>query len=271
MHIELARWPRRILGVAFLLAVAGVNAQALTVEWSNDPEMQTWATTYDLLYGTDWQNGISPQIGVQANPGDISVVDDPIVSGKKAIRASISIAEDFSHVANGSPRAELSFPAPIRFAQGPDYLIQWSTFLPTNFAFDSKQPMIITQIHQGPASGTPPIALVLMGNDYEISERGVEYPGNISVANGMCCASADRGKWVHWTLRYVSDDSGQHALIELYKNGTSVYAARGVANAYPNDQNAYLKIGLYKPDWILQPSDVTQSTIFYGPVYVSQR
>jgi hypothetical protein len=269
-HDKTMRWCRRLVGAATLASCGLAVAQAPVVTWT-DPETQGWAATYDPLYAADWQGGIDPEIGVQSNPGDIAVVADPVVPGRNALRASISITENFSGVVNGTPRAEILFPAPVTFAQGKDYLIRWSTFLPVGFAFDSKQLVIVTQIHQSLTTGSPTIALGLLGTQYGISERGGSNPTVASGGKWLCCADTDRGKWVNWALRYVPDQTGQHSSLELYKDGTSVYAVQGASNAYLTDQSAYLKMGLYKAGWKTQPSDVTQITMFFGPVYVSQR
>lgn len=245
-----------------LLICDTVAAQSPTPRRSN---------TYQPVYSVDWSNGAGPPIVVQANAGDVAVVDDPIRPGRKAVRIAISRGEDFSHVVNGAPRAELEFPAPVRFAQRSDYLIRWSTWLPTDFAFDSRQLTIIMQIHQSASSGSPTIALTLLGAKYFFSERGGARPGAVSAAVSLCCADADRGKWVNWTLRYRPDETGRYASTELYKDGVPVFANRHAPNAYIGDQAAYLKIGLYKPRWKIYPSDVSQSTLFYGPVRVDQR
>jgi hypothetical protein len=259
-----------VVGAAALFGCGIAGAQTKVVSWS-DPDTQTLASTYDSLYAVDWQDGLNAQIGVQAMPSALTVVADPIVLGRNALRASMSRGQDFSGVANGTPRAELLFPAPVAFEQGKDYLIRWSTFLPSDFIFDSQQLLIITQIHQSLTVGSPTIALGLLGTQYGISQRGGSNPTVSSGGKWLCCADADRGKWVHWTLRYVPDDTGSHSSLELYKNGTSVYAAQGAPNAYLQDQSSYLKIGLYKAAWKTQPSDVSQITMFFGPVSVSQR
>lgn len=261
---------RQLFGCIALVGCSVAGAQTPVVTWS-DPTTQIWADTYQPLYDADWQDGINAQIAVQANPGDISVVADPVVPGRNALRVSISRNENFANVANGVPRAELLLPAPVSFAQGKDYLIRWSTFLPIGFAFDTKQLVIITQIHQSFAAGSPTIALTLLGTQYAISERGGQNPTTVSGGESLCCADADTGKWVNWALRYIPDETGAHSSLELYKNGQSVYAVQGVPNAYLNDQSAYLKIGLYKSSWAVQPSDISQITMFFGPVYVSQR
>ncbi|WP_431762712.1 heparin lyase I family protein [Paraburkholderia sp.] len=259
-----------LAGFACLVAaIAGSVAQAQTMAPS--PSLQAISASMRTIYEWDWQRGVDPRMGVQANPGDISVIDDPVRHGHKVMRATIDRGENFSHIANGVARAEVLFPAPVRFAQGGDYLIEWSTYLAPNFAFDSKQLMIITQIHQGSRKGGPAVALTLLGTRYAISEHGGAEHKNVSAAQWLCCADTDRGKWVRWALHYVPDETGKHAVAELYKNDALVFTATHAANAYPDAQDAYFKLGLYKPDWYLQPTDVSSSTVLYGAVRISQR
>lgn len=259
-----------ISGCLLALLCSCANAQDLSVTWS-DPQMTALASTYDSMFATNWSGGIDAGIGVQANSGDITVVDDPVTAGRKAVRVQMSRAEDFSRIANGVPRAELIFPKAVSFSQGPDYLIRWSTFIPVGFTFDSKQAVIITQVHQGEWTGGPTVALSLLGNQYAISERGGANTATVSAGKWLCCADADKGKWVNWALRYVADDSGQHASTQLWKDGRSVFAAQGVPNAYPGVQDAYLKMGLYKAGWNSSPSDVNEITLFFGPVSVAKK
>jgi hypothetical protein len=76
------RW-KLIWLLAGLCSVA--SAQDIGVAWT-DPQLTALASTYDKLFSTTWSGGIDAGIGVQANPGDIAVVDDPVIAGKKAIR-----------------------------------------------------------------------------------------------------------------------------------------------------------------------------------------
>ncbi|ACD20346.1 conserved hypothetical protein [Paraburkholderia phytofirmans PsJN] len=255
-----------LLGIVCGIAVA----QDVSVTWT-ETQMTALASTYDKLFSTEWKGGIDTGIAIQANPGDIAVVDDPVVAGRKAVRVHVNRAEDFSKIANGVPRAELIFPKAVSFAQGPDYLLRWSTFIPAGASFDNKQAVIITQVHQGERTGGPTIALSLQGNRYAISERGGANTSTVSAGKWLCCADADQGKWVNWSLRYIADDSGHHASTQLWKDGRSVFASQGIPNAYPGVQDAYLKLGLYKSAWNSSPSDVSEITFFFGPVSVSKK
>lgn len=233
--------------------------------------LEALAAGYRTLYATTWERGVNAAVGVQsASTEALSVVGDPLDPKRRAVRASISRDDDFSRVANGSPRAELVFSNLVRFEAGHDYLVQWTTFIPTTFEFDSDSTQLITQIHQGPSSGSPPIMLTLHDTDYAFSERGGEHTEH---GRGLriCCAANDRGRWVHWALRYAPDPTGRLARTQLWKDARLVYASTGAPNAYPNDSHAYLKLGLYRPGWQDSASKVRAMTLFYGPLSIGER
>jgi Polysaccharide lyase len=251
---------------AFTTSLVAGHSLALAAQ--EESELAIPASFYHTVYATDWSGGIDAAIGMQSpEPGAVSVVSDPVSHQRKAVRVSIARDQIYAGVANGSPRAELVFSNLVRFEVGRDYLIQWSTYLPASFEFDTAQMQVITQIHQGVASGPPPIMLTLSGSDYTFSERGGEHTEH-GRGPRICCAAQDRGKWVHWALRYVPDSSGRQAVTQLWKDGRPVYLAGGAPNAYPDDRQAYLKLGLYKPGWHLQPSHVNTLMLLYGPVSV---
>jgi hypothetical protein len=120
------RWK---LGWIFGALCSVSNAHDIAGAWI-DPKMPALARTYDNLFSTTWSDGIDSGMGVQANRGGITVVDDPLTARRKVIRIQMSRSEDFSRIANGNPRAELIFPKTVSFSQGPDYRISWSTLIP---------------------------------------------------------------------------------------------------------------------------------------------
>lgn len=243
-----------------LMVPALANADLLPVgyEWTR-------------MVHVDWRAGLGGAVSLQANAGDIVIVADPEDTSRKVLRATIARLESYTHVANGTPRAELLFREPATFAQRSDYLVRWSTYIPHDFEFDDKQMLIISQIHQSAREGGPTVALTLLGTSYYISTRGGIRVEKTTAGAKLCCADGDKGKWVHWTLSYIPDDSGQHSLTELWKNGKSVFRSEHVANAYFDDQHAYFKIGLYKAGWEKEPSDAEMQTLFYGPVSIFKR
>jgi hypothetical protein len=226
---------------------------------------------YQTLYATSWEADDRDGLILQANPGDITFVPDPMTGAASVMQAHIELAENYSKLVNGAPRAEVLLPETVKFMQAGDYRVRWRTWLPADFKFDARQLTIIMQVHQSQASGSPTLALTLLGEKYSFSQRGGANSTAVSATTWICCANSDRGRWVDWTLRYIPDESGAHAYTELYKDGRSVFRAQHVPNAYEHDQLAYLKLGLYKPHWARDLSDVESQTVLYGPISVERR
>ncbi|WP_321870935.1 heparin lyase I family protein [Paraburkholderia tropica] len=264
----------RIRSLKFLrfgLGCAALIAHTLVVAATANKDLTLVDPAWIRLAHVDWHSKWDSVVSTQANPGDLAIVSDPENGLRKVLRAKIARYENYTHVANGTPRAELLFHEPAIFIQGTDYLVRWSTYIPRDFEFDSKQMVIISQIHQSAREGGPTVALTLLGTNYYISTRGGLQVQRTTAGANLCCADDDRGKWVNWTLRYIPDDSGRKSLTQLWKNGESVFRSEHIANAYSGDQRAYLKIGLYKAGWKKEQSDSELQTLFYGPVSIFKR
>jgi hypothetical protein len=247
------------------LGLVSVFLATNAIGTSNDTAPSTSA--YLSVYSTDLGSGLGSLLIQAEQPADIMLVNDPAVAGRRAIRVQVHKSDDFSKVANGSPRSEFTLPRDFHMAPGEEYLIRWRTYLPRDFAFDRQQMEIITQIHQSGSRGSPPFMLTLLGMDYTLSVRG---GGNTEHGSGvrLCCARDDLDRWVNWTLQYTPDASGREAVTRLWKDGKLVFNGNGLANAYPGDQFAYLKFGVYKPGWLRQPSDVNAVELYFGDLSV---
>lgn len=221
------------------------------------------ANAQQMVYSTHFESGIDSNLMIQAPKSDsiqaVSLQQAP------AIRVTINKGDDYSRVANGAPRGEISFGGACRFSRGREYLIRWSTFLPDDFEFDSQQPEGIAQIHEGARAGSPPFGLMLNGTIYEVRVQGK--PASERVAD----AASDRGKWVQWSLRYKPDDTGSGAITELYKDNKIIFNANGITNAWAGDDAGYFKIGVYKWWWQSRPSNVSVRTLYFGDVRIAAR
>ncbi|MGN7979842.1 heparin lyase I family protein [Burkholderia sp. 22313] len=261
---------RRAFQRALVVACIGMTAVGDAKASASDLTKEVHVESYRPIYTNDWRSGIG-DIEIQAvRPSDVMLAADPADPARRSIRVHIQKSENFTNLINGSPRAEFTLPRDVVFSPGHDYLILWRTYLPRDFALDGQQMEIITQIHQSGLTGSPPFMLTLLGNEYTFSVRG-----GTNTAHGfggrLCCASDDRGKWVDWALQYTPDASGEHAITRLWKNGTSVFEGSGKPNAYPGDVRAYLKFGVYKPDWQKEPSDIDAITLYFGKVVIGDR
>ncbi len=228
------------------------------------------APGYHLAYVAKFTAAIDPAIGQQKpTPDSLTIVDAPGGKPGRCLRVTMQQTDDYSKVANGSPRCELSFGRQFFFAPGKDYLVEWSTFIPVDFPFDAPQTEGITQIHHGLRTGSPPFMLALRGNRYQVELRGGPQEQIKTTKHPLDNAEVDRGHWVRWRLHYSPDATGAQAVTQLYKNDALVLNAAGSPNAYAGDEKAYLKLGIYKWGWKNQPSDVTSRTLYYGDVTVT--
>ncbi|MEX3979638.1 heparin lyase I family protein [Paraburkholderia sp. EG287A] len=221
-----------------------------------------------ILFSSDWTNGIDKRIQYQEpRPDSIEPVKVDGGDLERMIKVTIYKGDDYTHVANGAPRAELSFNGFIHFEQKREYLIKWEIYIPEDYRFDTGQAELVAQIHQGPAAGYPPFALFFSGDGkYEVHNRTQSNIDSVNVFFGNLVN--DRGHRVRWELHYIPDATGEGAVTELKKDGEIVYATRGVRNAYEGDEKSYLKLGIYKADWLKKPSDVDSRILYYGPVSV---
>ena len=224
---------------------------------------------YTIIYSTDFNRGFDGQLRLQApTNSSLTIVDSPGGRGGKAVKVDINDSDDFSSVANGVPRAEVSLANIARFQAGKDYFIAWSTYIPADYQFDLKQPESIAQIHEGPNKGQPPWGIVLTGGHYQVDLRGGPESGqHIDIGN----AQEDKGSWVDWGLHYKPDPTGAGSVTELYKNGTMVLDKSGVPNAYPGDDQSYFKVGIYKWWWKTRPSDVSRRILYITDVSIGSK
>ncbi|WP_213226628.1 heparin lyase I family protein [Caballeronia sp. NK8] len=229
------------------------------------------SSTEKLLFFSDWTHGIDARLQYQRASADaIQIVALRDVPSGKGLRFSIQRSADYTGVANGTPRAEISFGGFLHFARGHEYIVEWQMRIPEDYQFDSQQEEVIGQIHQGPAAGYPAFALFISGDgQYEVHSRTEFKRDYVSQLFGT--PLLDRGRLVKWKLVYVPDPSGRLARTELFKDGEMVFSLAGVPNAYAADDSAYFKLGIYKAQWKRKPSDVAVRTMEYGSISILER
>lgn len=244
--------------VAKLMLLMAVSTAVLATE--SEPRQ------YDVLFTTSWEHGVDDRLQYQMPERDsIEDVDFGILGTPRALKVTIFRDQNYQGVANGTPRAEISFGEFIKFHRNGDYLVNWQTYIPADYVLDKEQPEVITQIHQGAQikTGYPTFALFLSA-DGGYGVRSHTQNSNDSIGKIFGNPADDRGRVVNWSLHYIPDDTGKCALTELFKDGQRVFQSKGTPNAYANDDNAYLKFGIYKAGWQVKPSDVRARTMYFG-------
>ncbi|MEM5292247.1 heparin lyase I family protein [Paraburkholderia sabiae] len=224
---------------------------------------------YRVVMRIDWRDGIPRSAGVQTATGQATTIVKTNPSAEPRLRIQINRSDPFGRVANGVPRAELSLGA-TKIVNGSEYLLDWSTTLSDDFSFDYSQPEIVTQILQGGRTlGAPPVALVINGDHYELRVHS-DVPHSMR-AYKFGSIQNDRGRTVCWRLHYIPGTVGEKSTTELYKDGQQVVSEYDQGNAYSGDNDASIKVGIYKWLWLAQRSDVRSLTIEYGNVTLSRK
>lgn len=160
-----------------------------------DTNAPALAPGYRLVFTAEFHTAIDPAIGQQKpTPESLAIVDAPGGRSGRCLQVTMQQTADYSKVANGSPRCELSFGRQFYFVPGKDYLVEWSTFIPVDFQFDAPQTEGITQIHHGLRTGSPPFMLALRGNRYQIELRGGPKEQIKTTKHPLDNAEADRGR-----------------------------------------------------------------------------
>lgn len=250
-----------LIGVAYGVTSLCVNSAYALPDSSNER----------VLFFSDWTHGVDSRLQYQrASKDAIQIVSVRGMPSGKGLRFSIQRNADYTGVANGTPRAEISFGGFLRFVRRHQYIVEWKMRIPDDYQFDNQQEEVIGQIHQGPASGYPAFALFISGNgQYEVHSRTEFQRDYVSQLFGT--PLLDRGRIVKWRLVYVPDPTGLFARTELFKDGVRVFSLANVPNAYAADDRSYFKLGIYKAQWKREPSDVEIRTMEYGSISISEK
>ena len=247
-----------MLGIIAFLLSAKAFAD-LVYQPVSQTDFETGTISGGNTYYRDWL--------VQSNTGDIVIAPAPGGKGGNAAKVSISKNENFSNVANGSPRAELQ--SGYTLALNTYYTFSFNTYIPSSSIFDKagyEQRMDFFQTHQN----TPD-----MSDGWAIRGLGLDgthyYVDDYTVSNKQILgdASADVGKWVHWVITYkvaATDGSGLYA---ISKNGTQVYSD-SKRTFYSGQSPIYCKFGVYKWDWLNYATQVSNVTMYFDDIILSK-
>lgn len=256
-----------------LIFLLGYLLTFLQCECKQISDLQEIKNKFSPLVETNFPNMSLKPWRVQANQGDIEIVPNPTKFSKNVMKAHINIDEDFSNIANGSPRAEI-LDAGVMIINDSEYLIKFKTYLPKDFQFETNysNPSIFFQVHQQDIYlGSPPFAMEIDKGQYVMTSMtspvGVPKDFEFSVIP-FGKIKNDLGKWVDWKVFYKPSHSERGRVI-IWKNGALVLDYTGCC-AY-NNSTGYLKFGIYKWNWKRVPSTTTDVITYFADIHVCQR
>lgn len=199
---------------------------------------------------------------------------DPIGNSKYVYRLHVNKSDPTLH---GGKRAELAL-SPVSMNQ--EYTYKFQLYFPPDYAPDASQE-IVAQWHDMPDRymgedwRSPAFALCTENGHLWIRGRWDPNPLTLHNKPGpgggyyeQDLGSYNIGRWYQFALHVVwsSENDG---LAEFYENGQMVFRRVG-PNYYNDQQGPYMKVGIYKWEWVQQPwkSTVSERTLLVGGVEV---
>lgn len=249
---------------AFFFFANKCNANNISYNIRN---LQKNKKNYTELVKTDFSDSSVMLWKIQANPEDVTVTTNPTNSSKNVLKVHMNINEDFSHVANGSPRAEI-VTTKFFLENDSEYLIEFKTYLPDDFRLETSEsnPHCFFQVHQNISTGSPQLLLGIDRNEYQMtSDSAVSFLEHKKVIKYFGNVKKDLGKWVKWTIFYTPS-FGENGKVIILKNNRTVLNYKGVC-AY-NNTAGYLKFGIYKWNWQKTPTTVTDMTTYFSNINI---
>ena len=212
------------------------------------------AATFDR---GDYETGNFSQwnLGVQAVPGDATIVTSPARQGKYAARFQVNPGDNPLNCCAGSERAEAL--TNTGEAAGAESWWGWSTYFPSDFvATPNTSWNIFTQWHNSGSSGQANIMFkVNAGTSPETLFMSVIGGDPNSYSNrGFTLAPLERNKWYDFVL-HVKWEPDSTGFVELWLNGQQVVSKTFMPTIYYG-QDVYLKQGFYRAAY-------SQSTVLY--------
>ena len=233
---------------------------------------------YSTVFSNDFSSSEVSFIDydIHAIEGDYSVVDAPLLTGKKAFKSTLNInTAYYPTFQSGLPKCELlpkvgaSF---FEFQKGKNYLIKLKTYLPENLQVETydNNGMTIFQIHQLEMYGSPIFALLIDKNKVYVNQTTEKLPAGSETyrtfTQEICNLSDLLGAWTDWVIEYQADDFNK-GYIQLLQNGKMVANIQH-ANLYPGSLESYFVLGLYKWNLQQQPTSCNYLEAFYTDVNI---
>lgn len=226
----------------------------------------------------DFETGFSPVWSWEKPRGDAArIVPDPWRPGNHVAGFFLNRDDPLVH---GAKRVEMELGCVVL---GEAYRYVFETCLPNDYPTDASGDNI-AQWHDmpdfilGETWRNPSLKLVIRDGRWLLSHRWSSVRVNRffwekearDTSEEVDLGVAENGRWVRWEFRvlWAWDDRGR---LQILRDGRSIYRKQ-VPTAYHDWRGPYFKIGMYKPDWSVNPamSTVNERHIYFDNVGVKR-
>jgi hypothetical protein len=204
-----------LFGTAGLVLMTGISAQA------------------EVIWKGDFQTGNLSQWtkSSEAASNRLQVVTSPVAAGEKY---ALQVTVEPGDVVDNGARAEVSYESdsPV---EGNDRYYHWQTYFPSDFQAANYW-QIFTQWHQYNTGGSPPLAIMVWGNQIKLGNENNVY---------FWTGPLQLGAWHDFIVHVKWSTSASVGGVEVWYDGQHVLPFTNTATLFPND-SVYLKQGLYR-------------------------
>lgn len=200
------------VALALTLALTSMTAASTTT---------SFAGANGLIWKSDFENGsLANWSSVQACPGAVSVVRQPVKQGRYAARFRVTDADTHSNcreVPTQDPRAQLVGP-PGLFKPGDDVYIGFSTYFKSGFpAVTGDAWLQVFQLYGPPFGGSPTLEIAVRGNRLTLNSQQDNGHHTLWESHKEIAKGAG---WESVVLRVKWSTDPDVGFVELWHNGT---------------------------------------------------
>ncbi len=165
-------------------------------------------------------------------PDRLQVVRSPVAEGRYALKATVKQGDDpINASGNRNELVHLSYEP-----EGSEYFYRWSTMFAPSYP-SAKTWQLFVQWHHSGSSGSPPVELVVHGEQMQLKVDGAR--------RVLWTAPLERGRWHDFVMHVKWSSNPRVGFIELWHDGRLELPRTYVATQFEGQRN-YLKMGLYR-------------------------
>jgi len=207
----------------------------------------------DLIFSTGYEeDDVTSELEADLPQAKDAAIRSGTVSrgGKYSIRHKISNTEEYiSHNAHRAESTTMHHRA-SRYSEGDHFRYQFSVYLPANWEVDSRESVdIFWQFKR--FEGGPDVFVAVKGSDIVLRSNGLNNRRQDSLIKNY-----KTGRWYDFRFDILWSTGAKGQLKAFIRSGdekeySEVVSFRGANIQNAKDNSAYLKWGIYKPDFDL--------------------
>lgn len=184
-------------------------------------------------------------------------------------------------VISGSKRCEISTTSPKQFSEN---IYKFKVLLPNNageeYKLDSNSEEILLQLKGIPdkdlneKGNSPSFALLTSKGHWKIDSRWDTNPNTVKANfRRVDLGEYTVGKWTEWEIHVKWGWLPEHnTILEIYKDGVKLVDLNGQPNTTNDVQAPYLKLGIYKWQWMDKNSSsiLDKRVVYFKDVVIQE-